>query len=381
MKVLYIGYLKESSGWGCAARDYALALDAAGVDVVVRCIMLKNSTYELPPRLAELESKSSAGCDVCVQHLLPHHFEFNGKFQKNFGLFVCESSHFKESNWADQCNFMDEIIVPCCDNFLATRFSGVTVPMHIVPHATDVTRFERSYGVLEQLKPQVDRDTFLFYAVGEWVRRKNFGALLRAFHTEFDPDENVELVIKSSLPGHQPDYAKARIESACDEIKGGLKLHGGKKGFYKKEIVITDRLTEEGMMKLHSSCDCFVLPSHGEAWCIPAFDAMAMGKTPIVPDGSCFPDWVTSRAGHGGYLVESHDSQVFAVNDSFEDMFTGNEEWKDVKHSSLRAVMRDAFEGGDRAARSEIGRENAYNFTYQKVGLQFQKVLHGQETS
>ncbi len=380
MRVLMIGYFRESSGWGTAARDYALALDAVGIDVAIRCINLGNSNFQLPPKLVELENRPSVGAEICIQHLLPHHMQFSGGFKRNIGLFVCETSNFAESTWADQLNLMDEVIVPCMDNRNAARNSGVTVPIHIIPHATDITRFERGYGVLEQLKPYKDQGSFIFYMVGEWIRRKNTGALLRAFHTEFDPDENVELVIKSNVPGLSPAQGKARIESACNEIKDALKLHGEHRDSYKQEIVITERLTEEGMMKLHATCDCFVLPSHGEAWCIPAFDSMAMGKTPIVSNTGCWDFVGVSESLPGGWIVDSFDSQVFGVNDSFGDLFTGREEWKDVNHRHLRTCMREAFQNKEgRAARSETGRENAYQFTYEQVGLQFKKVLHEQQ--
>ena len=36
-------------------------------------------------------------------------------------------------------------------------------------------------------------------------------------------------------------------------------------------------ISEEDIYSIHSSCDCFVMPSYGEAWCIPAFDAMGFG--------------------------------------------------------------------------------------------------------
>ena len=82
MKVLYVGCYRDGTGWGNAAIDYILSLDAAGVDVVPRAIKLNNEQVELPSRIVELENKSSSGCDVCIQHILPHFMEYSSSLKR-----------------------------------------------------------------------------------------------------------------------------------------------------------------------------------------------------------------------------------------------------------------------------------------------------------
>ena len=48
-----------------------------------------------------------------------------------------------------------------------------------------------------------------------------------------------------------------------------------------KEVIIPTYLSNDQMAQLHKTCDCYINLSHGEAWSIPAFDAMAFGNTPI----------------------------------------------------------------------------------------------------
>ena len=57
MKILYIGHYKEFGGWSQAAKDYILALDAFGVDVVCRNVTLTQDR-EVSGRLKELEEKA-----------------------------------------------------------------------------------------------------------------------------------------------------------------------------------------------------------------------------------------------------------------------------------------------------------------------------------
>lgn len=58
MKVLYIGCYRDGTGWGQAAIDYILSLDAAGIDVVPRPIKLNDRQINLPKRISELEQKT-----------------------------------------------------------------------------------------------------------------------------------------------------------------------------------------------------------------------------------------------------------------------------------------------------------------------------------
>lgn len=380
-----IGYFGEPSGWGQASRDYLMAMDAVGIDVVPRTLFLGPAgRVQMPDRFLELESKSSSGCDVCIQHVLPHQMRYNGKFKKNIGLFVCETSDFKSSSWPDFLNTMDEIIVPCRTNWRACRMSGVkNIPIHVVPHATDITRFQRRYEPYQPVKTLKDQGNFVFYTIGEWVKRKNYHALLKAFYTEFDPDEPVELVVKTSMPGLSPANAMKVIGGEAYQIRLDLKLHGSKPEAYKNVKFILDRLSDEQLMGLHSASDCFVQASFGEAWSIPAFDAMAMGKTPIVPSSSGYLDYMVNDLGREtGWSVDTHETQVYGITDSFSDLYTGRESWDGVRGRHLQSCMREAYEDAHaRFNRAYAGMERAYDFSYQRVGQMLQKVLNGEETA
>ena len=59
MKVLYIGCYRDGTGWGQAAIDYILSLDAAGIDVVPRPIKLNDRQINLPKRISELEQNDT----------------------------------------------------------------------------------------------------------------------------------------------------------------------------------------------------------------------------------------------------------------------------------------------------------------------------------
>lgn len=371
LKVLYLSNFRDLTGWGRAGLDNILALDSVGVDVVCRPLVFTND-FTPPKRILELEAKSSKNCDVVIQHALPHQMDFHGAFKKNIGIYATETSHFQNSSWADRLNTMSEVWVINAQMVDAARRSGVNIPLHVIPHASDMSRFQRRYDTLDLVKPYKDSGDFLFYFVGEYNVRKSVSSLIQAFHLEFDPSESVQLVIKSNKPGMSPLELYKHIEADCTKLKNGMKLFKNLED-YKKEIIITDRLSDQGMMKLHASCDCFVMPSKGEAWAIPAFDAMAMGKTPIVPKSTGFLDYMNDDCG---WMVDVNETPVWGVQETFNDLFVGNETWWSVDIQNLRRCMREAFEqDSKREEKAANGIERAYDFSYQNVGLKMAKLL------
>ena len=163
MKILYIGCYREGTGWGNSAIDYILSLDSAGVEVVCRPVKLNNRNPEIPNRILELEARDSSGCDICIQHVLPHHMEYNSAFKKNIGLYFTETSSFEYSTWPNRINQLDEGWVSCQQSLDASIYSGVKIPLKVFPIPTNISRFERSYEPLDI--PEV-KNSFVFYFIG-----------------------------------------------------------------------------------------------------------------------------------------------------------------------------------------------------------------------
>lgn len=293
MKVLYIGCYKDGTGWASSAQQNILALDSVDVEVVPRALKLNDTQGQVPKRILELEKKSTDGCDVVIQNVLPHHMVYDGHFKKNIACYLTETSNFSGTSWPERLNLMDEGWVSCGQMINAARESHVKIPLHVLPVPCDVSRYQQKYEPFPELLPKF-KDKFVFYTIGEVTKRKNLIALLRAFHTEFQPDEDVELLIKGNIPGSSAAQTMQHIEGICEKTKTNLKLYPNTDQ-YKREMIVSQYWTDEQVMRLHSMCHCFVMPSYGEAWCLPAFDAMAMGKTPICTDVGAMSEFLKYR--------------------------------------------------------------------------------------
>src|SRR6185312_9806397 len=131
MKVLIVAPFRDGTGWAHGAVDTALALDAAGVDVVPRCVRFNERRSPLPERLRELETRPARGIDAVVQYTLPPTAEYHGGFARNVSYYFVETSNFRSSGWARHVNSLGEAWVPTRHNLEASRASGVTVPCHV----------------------------------------------------------------------------------------------------------------------------------------------------------------------------------------------------------------------------------------------------------
>lgn len=380
MKILYLGVYRDGTGWAEAANRYILALDAAGAEVIPRPVRLSQESHAPPERVLELEARSARGCDAVIQHVLPHMMEPHGRLGLNTGLYFSETDCLKHTGWADRLSRMD-LAVGCNaemrDHALA---AGVASPYAVVPVPCDPSAYAAPREPLPAVARLKEQGLFVFYTLGEMVRRKNLQGLLRAFHSEFDPEEPVALVVKAGRPGLPPHETLRHLEAFCEEIKRGMRLHGGDTRRYRREVLLTERLSAEDVFRLHAGCDCFVQPSYGEAWSIPAFDAMAMGKTPVVTDCGGYADYLRWESGEAGWLVPARRGPVFGVDDGVPGLFTGRESWHEADHFALCRAMREAYEDqGLRRRKAAAGVGRASDFSPAKVGGALLEVLRSHE--
>ena len=365
-KVLVIAPYRDGTGWSHSSEQTILALDAVDIDVVPRAIKLNDVSGEVSERIVELEKKSTKGADIVIQYLLPHQLDYSGHFQKNIAYYMTETSHFRNTSWPQRINTMDEAWVPCEQNKTAAVESFVTKPIHVVPVPADTEKYQKKYEKLSI--PQL-KDKFVFYHIGEVNRRKNLATLVKAFHLEFGPQEPVALVIKGVVPGASVADTEKHIAEICNQTKKHLKLYN-RVDIYHGEIIISQRLTEEQIMGLHASCDCYVSPSYGEAWNIPAFDAMAMGKTPICTNIGGPSDYLDAGKEDAGWLIPWKKEPVFGMEGTFDDLYVGNEDWAAIDIYRLRLAMRAAFEDKElREQKAEAGIARANDYSQQAVGM------------
>ena len=370
MKVLYIGHYKEASGWGQVARDYIMALDGAGISVVPRALNLGNPNALLPDRIFQLEGQDPCGCDVCIQHVLPHYMKYDNSFKKNIGIFELETTNIGLTSWPAHLNLMDELWVPCNSILNDLENNGITRPAHLVPHTFNTAEFAVEYPPLNL----PINNKFVFYFIGEYNRRKHMAALIKAFHTEFEPHEPVELVLKLNKFGMTQEALAEDVKNFCNGIKDGLRLYKDPRQ-YKPEIIITVNVPREDLLRLHASCDCLVIPSYGEAWNLTGTDALGMGKLVIASATGGMLDYIDAE--RNGFLVKGSIEPVFGQSETFDDFGTSREHWFEISTMDLMKTMRRVYQlSDDRKKNIQMeARLSIKKYDYEVIGQKMKELL------
>lgn len=390
MKLAYVSVFRDGTGYANQAIHNMLAMEAGGIDIVARAIKLSQTkNHEIAKRVEHLEQKTTDNVDVVVQHVLPHQFEYKSGV-KNIGMMCWETTHFKRSNWSHCCNMMDEIWVPSIQSAQAVKDSCVTVPTRIFPCACDTARFDKKPSPLEI--SQLDGKC-VFYTIGEMTRRKNLIAIFRAFFSAFSLRDDVALVVKINIPNKSSEESTDIMQSTIADIKKSLHTYV-RHQYYPPIICITDFLSDYKLDQLHSTCDIFVSASHGEAWGIPAHDAMGFGKPVILSNWGSYPELTCDKASEYwqqenkkftwpgeidcGWLVKGQLTPCFGQTDSFPDLYTGDEFWFEPDIEHLIHCMKQAYtewKTGELNERGLAARIRAAQFNYESVGSIAKKFL------
>lgn len=367
-RVLVLGTYREPSGYGEAATEAVLALDAAGVDVACRAIQFTPGGGA-PLRLQELERKSFPGGADFTLFVSPPYAQ---QYVREAG--ICVGSFYTETRplpsvWATRANQMDAQVVPCgLQKRVLEEDPFFKKPVYTVPVSCDPAVYDRGYQTRRDIA-EFCRGRFTFYTIGEHVKRKGFALLLRAFLTEFSQRDPVGLVIKTGLPGVSPAKLHERIRSEIQRIEDTVHSYRSP-----PIALVTERLDREELLGLHCAADAFVQPSYGEAVGLPARDACFFGKTPIVTAAGGYLEYVDDACG---YLVSCRPVPVFDDNPVHSELFSGRRFWDEPDLLALRAAMRRAFEDVEgRKALGREGRARASGFSRERVGARLVEVFH-----
>lgn len=369
MNVLFIGPYKQRDGWGNAAKAYVRSLIASGVNLTIRPIFMNHDKeFDKCEDFKSYEDKRYDKYDVVIQNVLPHMFR---RYEDTtcIGLSYFESTHLQYTPWPNHINTMDYMWVTSVRERQSLMESGVTIPIDIIPIGCDPSIYKKEYTFD---KMNAHKDEFIFYFIGEYITRKNIRSLITAFHREFHPDENARLLLKLNKIGMSDHDLFSHITSHIQQQKTDMNMYPGPR-VYKPEIVICAHLPIEELYGLHQFCDCFVVPSFGEAFCMPAFDAMAFGKTPIVGDNLSVVDFVTVETG--GYTVKSTEVPAIAADRALPFLYTGRDSWWRIDINDLQAKMREAFnKKGSSVDKDELATV-VEAYSYEAVGSKIRRKL------
>lgn len=365
MKILFVGPLRDFSGYASAARDYVGALTSVGCEVVTRNFHYDGGDYK-STALDQLDSCSAQNIDVLFQMTTPIEMEPKaGLF--NVGAFCWETDRIPDV-WVNQLNKLQLVLVPCQDNLRTARKCGVVTPVEVIPYTCDPARFSKKVAPYDFAGLD---GHFKFLSIFQYAKKKGMDPLLKAYFSEFTPTDGVCLILKTYFGPNDGQAEAAKMQELIGFIKSALRLKE-----YPPLLLIHEVLSFAEVERLYKSAHCYCLPSRGEGWGVPHFDALGWGLPAIATSGTGPEEFITENCG---WLVNSHCSPVVDMPHPHEFLYTARENWREPHVDSIRKSMREAFSLWDRPKEFDDGawdrmceaaKARARDFSYEKVGPQ-----------
>lgn len=341
-KIAYVSVYGDGTGYAKAAIEYIMSLDAAGASVAARTVKMTHTYGEVPRRLIEAaEANSLEGVRTVIQHNLPSEFCYCGGVQ-NIGMFAYETDSVPYI-WKNPLLLMDKLVVfsnqqknaIICDKLLKKKFNNDNVA--VIGHSVDTNRYLHHYTAKDFGVPA---NYVKFYTVAEISRRKNLYGLLLAYFLAFNNYDNVALIIKTHVPGRSQQEGASAVKALIDSVKADIRKYRDN-SLYPKVIFTTGFVSDDEINVLHASCDIFVTTSHGEAWCLPAVDALGFGNHVVAPNFGSFVDYLAGDSNLGT-LVNGKLAPVLGQDFRARGLYNYDEMWYNVDILDTVRALRQA---------------------------------------
>jgi len=276
--IKYIAPLFDHSGYAQASRGYVTALHELGVPLTLAPISFEKYKSDLGPEYQFMYDLVDNDIDynVVIVHTTPefwHKFKESGRIM--VGYTIWETSRLHPS-WPEYINTnVDKVLVGCEWNVGVFKDSGVTIPIGCVPHVINDVAYK---DAIPYEIDGVSDDTYVFYSIFQFTERKHPTALIKAYWSAFQDNENVALILKT----YRNDYSdpeKDIIRATLKRMKNDTiaKCHP-------PIYAVLDMLSREQILGLHKRGDCYVSLDRGEGFGLSPAEGGVIGN-PIIVTG------------------------------------------------------------------------------------------------
>lgn len=322
--VIWVGELGYPTGYGVWARRAMKGALEAGVLTHYQTARMSGHEDVPSPEAQTRDCQRHGGDSSMVQIIIEHGDRLcrnSGRYR--IGWVMCEVEPWPKP-WVDGCRWVDEVWVPTESQKRVLLACGVERPVEVMPLGVDPGYFNPDRSPWPD-RPSAD---FVFVSNFLWGVRKNPDLLIRAFRDEFDRDEDVVLYIKTAT--------KKKGHSLALETRWWMRQSGP------TVMITTDAIPDPAMAGLYTMGDCFVLPSSGEGWGLPALEALACG-VPVIATGWGGPaEWGVDDDGEALPGMHFLDYELIPCRSDMK-VFAGCS-WADPSYDDLRVMMRAAYE-------------------------------------
>lgn len=206
---------------------------------------------------------------------------------------------------------------------------------------------------------------FTFLCSGDFTQRKNFEAVIEAFVSEFNGNDDVTLIFKC----HYSGFVKRFRRSCLDRLRDtAVRFNPSNPP---RILFWGDKISDYAMASLYRSVDCFVLCSRGEGLGMQYLEAMASGVPVIACDWGAQMDYLNSR---NSFLVKSTLKTIDDPSYIAQCLQALNSKWCQADIGDIRRSMRYVFQNySDAHDRAMENLATVRKMTWQRMAVEFVK--------
>ena len=364
MKVIFSSQFRDSSGYASAARSYLEAVDSVihdyDVDFKVLSIAVEQnsavsdkqekliSKYEIDLSTIDEYIKDEylliwhqpTGMILFGDQQLSHKKDWQAfkklldNAAKNINMSVWESNRIPDVwNSIHKRYKTISTIVPCKWNQQA--FSEGGLKSYHLPHV--ITDNIVNPVPINKFPLNLD-EKFTIFSMSQWIHRKGFDALVKAYCMEFNNTPDALLIIKTYIDAMNVTrfpFSEQRktVQNDIVSIKKGI--------FYDNKpsnasiVALCSIMPYENISWLYSKSDVFALATRGEGFGLTISEAIMHEKPVIVPDFGGHTDYLSKDTS---FLFKGHFHPYLGDPTYDYDM-----DWYEPDIKDLRLKLRQAY--------------------------------------
>lgn len=385
MKILYIGQFNDACGYGNAARKYLKMFDKhpyISKNLILIPFNAEKQNYASPEESKlidkyclrsseEMASLMNTKDYICIAHYLPHigsHPSLKALFEnskKNFNIAYWETDTLPDL-WIDVLNngvFSEVIANSKWNQDIFANQTNRKVNLTYLPYEKKDLNFEHG-------------DKFTIFAMSQWVFRKGFDVLIKAYTQEFFHHKDTQLLIKTyrfETTAKSEESERQAIIGEASAIKQSIYDWG--KHSEAEIFIITGHITDEQVEKLYAKSNIFCSTARSEGFGMTLADACAYG-IPIV---------ALNKTGHLDFVDKNNsflfDGYLTPISHQSYNLNSVNMKFYEPDILSVRKQLRDCYNiwKEDKQKLVEIGKKNReYSLSVlneQNILRDFEKIL------
>lgn len=353
----------DETGYAIAAKSYIRALIKAGINLTWTPMLTRKGDYEIqhetswPCPILSRVCNRYIDYDTVLIHTVPEYYPYWIERERALGRRILGYTVWElerlPTHWPEILNKLDGILVPCQWNVEVFKRSGVTVPIHVVPHLSQFENIPPPTDADRQsLRSRLDKITdldqrFIFYNIAYWSNRKAPYLALEAYWRAFNSGDKTLMIVKTCprditrFHRHWRNLFRLRNPSTLHTMKTMARRHTDRAPVL---LISDESLSDQEIMALHERGDCFTSLTRTEGWGLGAFEAASLGKPLIMTGYGGQLDYIDPNFT---YLV---DHEMVPVHEpTWSANYRTSDHWAEPSIDHASQQMREVFQNRQRA--------------------------------